>query len=142
MSENLAGYDILGHRCLAFITLNISCHSLLTCIAFAEKSADDFMGIPLHVICCLSLIAFITFSSVFNFCQFDYYVSWCISPWIYPAWTPLCFLDLVDYFLSHVGEVFSSYLFKYFLGSLFTLFSFWDHNNVNPDAFDVVPEVC
>ena len=27
----------------------------------------------------------------------------------------LCFLDLVDYFLSHVGEVFSYSLFKYFL---------------------------
>ena len=29
----------------------------------------------------------------------------------------LCFLDLVDYFLSHVREVFSYYLFKYFLRS-------------------------
>ena len=29
----------------------------------------------------------------------------------------LCFLDLVDYFLSHVREVFSYYLFRYFLGS-------------------------
>ena len=86
MNENLAGQGILGHRCLAFITLNISCHSLLTCIASAEKSADNFMGIPLHVICCLSLVAFNTSSSVFNFCQFDQYVSWHVIPWINFAW--------------------------------------------------------
>ena len=39
---------------------------------------------------------------VFNFCQFDYYVSWCNPPWVCPAWDSLYFLDLVDYFLSHV----------------------------------------
>ena len=54
---------------------------------------------------------------VFNFCQFDYYVSQCVLPWVYPSWDSLCFLDLVDYFLSHVQEVFSYYLFKYFLKS-------------------------
>ena len=31
--------------------------------------------------------------------------------------TPLCFLNLADYFLSHVWDVFSYYLFKYFLRS-------------------------
>ena len=36
----------------------------------------------------------------------------------------LCFLDLVDYFLSHVREVFSYYVFKYFLRSFLSLFSF------------------
>ena len=53
----------------------------------------------------------------------------------------LCFLDLVDYFLSHVREVFSYYLFKYFLRSLITLFSFWHSYNVNVGTFNVVPEV-
>ena len=42
----------------------------------------------------------------FNFCQFDYYVSRRVSPWVYPAWDSLCFLDLGGYFLSYVREVF------------------------------------
>ena len=53
----------------------------------------------------------------------------------------LCFLDLVNYFLSHVREVFSYYLFKYFLRSFLSLFSFWDPYNSNAGAFNVVPEV-
>ena len=44
-------------------------------------------------------------------------MSQCVPSWVYPALDCLCFLDLVDYFLSHVREVFSYYLFKYFLRS-------------------------
>ena len=73
------------------------------------------MGVPLYVICCFSLVAFSIFFFVFNFCQFDYYVSWYVPPWVYPAWGSVHFLDLGDCFLSHVREVFSYYLFKYFL---------------------------
>ena len=58
---------------------------------------------------------------------------------VYPVWDSLCFLDLVDYFLSHVWEVFSYYLFKYFLRSFFCLF--WDTYNANIGMFNVVPEV-
>ena len=72
------------------------------------------MSVPLYVICHFSLSYFIF---VFNFCQFDYYVSWYVPPWVYPAWDSLCLLDLVDYFFSHVREVFSYYLLKYFLRS-------------------------
>ena len=57
------------------------------------------------------------FILVFNFCQFDDYVSPCVSPWIYPAWDSLCFLDLIDCIRSRIRVVFSYYLFKYFLGS-------------------------
>ena len=35
----------------------------------------------------------------------------------------LSFLDLVDYFPSHVMEIFNNYLFKYFLGSFLSLSS-------------------
>ena len=52
---------------------------------------------------------------VFNFSHFGYYVSWCVPPWVYPAWDSLCFLDFADFLLSHDGEVFSFCLFKYFL---------------------------
>ena len=41
-----------------FITLNISCHSLLACRVSAEKSADSLMGVPLYVTSCFSLAVF------------------------------------------------------------------------------------
>ena len=52
----------------------------------------------------------------------------------------LCFLDVGDCFLSHVGEIFTYNLFKYFLGPFLSLFSFWDVYNVNVGALNVVPE--
>ena len=58
MNKNLDGWSILACRFFPFITLNISCHFLLACRVSAEKSADSFMGVPLYVICCFSLIAF------------------------------------------------------------------------------------
>ena len=60
---------------------------------------------------------------------------------VYPVWDSLHFLDLGDCLLSHVREFFSYYLFKYFLRSFLSLFSFWDPYNVNVDAFDIVLEV-
>ena len=72
------------------------------------------MGVPLYVICHFSLVVF-NILPVFNFCQFDNCESWCVPPWDYPAWDPLCFLELVDCFLYYVWEVFSYYLLKYFL---------------------------
>ena len=48
----------------------------------------------------------------------DLCVSRCMSPSLgYPSWNTMYFQDLVDYFLSHVREVFSYYLFKYLLRS-------------------------
>ena len=64
------------------------------------------MGIPLYVICCFSLAAFnifvlnLIFDSLIN-------MSWHVSPWIYPIWESLCFLGVIDYFLSHVRDVFN-----------------------------------
>ena len=66
-----------------------------------------------------------TFGLLFclNFHHFDYCVSWCVTPWVYPSWDSLCFLDVVEYFHSHVREVFSYYLFRYLLrSSLFSPF--------------------
>ena len=58
MNESLGEYGILGCRFFPFITLNVSCHSLLACRVSVEKSADSLMGIPLYVICHFSLVAF------------------------------------------------------------------------------------
>ena len=132
---------ILGCRLFPFITLNISCHSLLACRVSTEKSAANLMGIPLYVICCFSLVAFNIFSLSLIFSQFAYCVSWCVPPWVYPAWDSLCFLDLSGYFLFHIREIFNYNLFKYFLKHLLLLFFFWDPFNSNCCAFNVVPEV-
>jgi len=58
LNESLPKCNILGCRLFHFITLNISCHSLLTCRVSVEKSADNMMGVPMYVICHFSLAAF------------------------------------------------------------------------------------
>ena len=58
LNENLAGWSFLGCKFFPFITLNISCHSLLACRVSVEKSADSLMGVPLYVICHFPLVAF------------------------------------------------------------------------------------
>ena len=106
----------------------------LACRVSAEKSADIFMGVPLYVICCFLLLDFNIFS-LSLICQFDYCVSQHVPPWVYPALHSLCFLDLGDCFLSHVREIFSYFLFKYFLRFFLSLFSFWGPYNANVVTF-------
>ena len=67
----------------------------------------------------------------------------CLSVFLLGSILPqtLCFLDLVDYFLSNVREVFSYYLLKYILKFFLSLFSLWDPYNVNVVAFNVVPDI-
>ena len=99
----------------------MSCHSLLVCRVSAERSAVNLMGIPLYVICYFSLATFNTFSL---YLIFDSLINMYLAPCIYPVWDSLHFLDLFNYFLSHVKEVFNYNLFKYFLRPfLFLYFS-------------------
>jgi len=65
---------------------------------------------------------------------------WHVSPWVYPVWDSLHLLDLIDYFLFHVGEIFNYNLFKNFLIPFLFLF-FWDPYNSHFGVFDIVPEV-
>ena len=58
LNEIHAMYSNLGCRFFLFSTLHISCHSLLPCRVFAERSAVKGMGFPLYITCCLSLAAF------------------------------------------------------------------------------------
>ena len=69
-------------------------------------------------------------------------MSWHVSSWVYPVWDSLHLLDLIDYFLFHVGQIFNYSLFKNFLLPFLFLFFFWDPYNSNVVAFDIVPEVC
>ena len=136
LNESLAEQSILGFSFFPFITLNILCHSLLACRTSVEKSAVSLMGVTLYVICHSSLIAF-------NSLSLSVLITMCLGVFLLGFFLPgtLCFLDLVDYFLSHVREVFNYYLFKYFLRFLLSLFSFWDPCNVNVGVFNVDPEV-
>jgi len=63
-----------------------------------------------------------------------------VSPWVYPVWDSLGFLDLGDYFLPHFREVFNYYLLKYFL-MVFLFVFFWDSYDLNVGAFNTVLEV-
>ena len=78
---------------------------------------------------------------MFNFCSFDEYVSWRISPWIYPVWDSLVFLDLGGYFLSHFREAFDYNLFKYLLIPFHFVLFFWDPYDSNVGPLNVLPEV-
>ena len=114
LNDILAGYSNLGCRFFPFSTLNISCHSLLACRVPAERPAVKRMGFPLYVTCCFSLVAFNIFSLCLVFVSFIMCVSWHVSPWVYSVWDSLHLLDLIDYFLFHVGEIFNYNLFKTF----------------------------
>ena len=98
------------------------------------------MGIHLYVICCVSLAAFnifylyLIFDSLINMCPCMFLLGFIL-------WNSLCFLDLIDYFLSHIREVFNYNVFKYFLSPFLFLFFFWDPYNSNVSVFNIIPEV-
>ena len=69
-------------------------------------------------------------------------MSWGVSPWVYPVWDSLGFLDLSDYFPPHFRDVFNYYLLNYFvMAFLFVFFFFWDSYDSNVGAFNTVQEV-
>ena len=83
--------------------------------------------------CHFSLIAFniLCLSSVFGSL-----IAMCLSVFIFGFILSgtLCFLDFVDYFFSHVREVFICYLFKYFPESFLSLSS--------PSETSIIQMVC
>ena len=119
LNEILAGYHNLGCRFFPFSTLNISCHSILACRVSAERSSVTCMGFLLYVTFLLLPCCFQYSSFVFRLCQLDQYVSWPVSPWVYPVWDSLCLLDLINDFLFHVGEIFN---YNFLIPFLFLFF--------------------
>ena len=67
-------------------------------------------------------------------------MSWGVLPWVHLVWDSLGLLDLGDYFLPHLREVFNYYLLKYFL-MVFLFVFFWDSYDSNVGAFNIVLEV-
>ena len=122
LNESFARYSTLDFRFFHFITLsiNISCHSLRTCRTSVENSANNLLGVSLYAICHFSFVVLNILSLSLIFVNLITVFILVCSPLVF-SWDSLCFLDLVDCFLSHVRETFSYYLFKYFLRSFLEL---------------------
>ena len=80
------------------------------------------MGIPLYVIFCFSLAAFNIFCL---YLIFDSLINMCLGVFLlgFILCGTLCFLDLIDYFLSHIREVFKGPHFKCHFLTIFFLSS-------------------
>ena len=140
LNEILAGYRNLGYRLFSFITLSMSCHSLLAWRVSIERSAVILKGIPLCVICCFSLAAFnicslcLIFVNLINM----HLEVFCLG---FILFGTLGLLDLGDYFLPHFKEVINYYLLKYFFMVFLFAFIFLDSYDSNVGAFNIVAEV-
>ena len=141
LKKGLAGQSILSCRFFPFITLNIPYPSLLACRVSVENSADSLMGVSLAVICCFSVVAFnilslfLIFVSLITMCLSVFLLGFILPGTHCASWTWLTISFPI------LRQVFSYYLFNYFLMSFLSLFSFWDPCNANVGAFNVVPEV-
>ena len=76
-----------------FITLNISCHSLLACRVSVEKSDDSLMEVPWYVICCFSLVGLnilslsLIFVSLITMCLPVYLLKFILPMTLCASWT-------------------------------------------------------
>ena len=93
LNEILAGYSNLGCRLFSFITLSMSCHSLLAWRVSIDRSAVVLMGIPLCVICCFSLAAFhicslcLIFVNLINMCLGVFHLGFILFGTLWVSWT-------------------------------------------------------
>ena len=105
LNEILAGYSNLGCRFLSFITLSISCHSLLACRVSVERSAVILMRIPLYVIFCFSLAAFnicslcLIFVGLINICLGVSHLGFTLFGTLWASWISYLFIFI---WLHHI----------------------------------------
>lgn len=66
----------------------------------------------------------------FNYCPFNYNVSWCSPLWVDPVWNSVL-PELACLFSFQVRKAFSCYVFKYIWGPFISFSSFWDPYCVN-----------
>ena len=99
LNEILAGYSNLGYRLFSFITLSMSCHSLLAWRVSIDRSAVILMGIPLCLICCFSLAAFnscslcLIFVNLINMCLGVFHLGFILfgTLWVSCTWVAISF---------------------------------------------------
>ena len=93
LNEVLAGYSNLGCMFCCFLTVSMSCHSLLAWRVSIERSAVILMGIPLWVIYCFSLAAFnicslcLIFDSLINMCLGVFGLWFILLGTLWVSWT-------------------------------------------------------
>ena len=93
LNEILAGYSNLGCRLFSFITLSMSCHSLMAWRVSTDRSAVILMGIPLCVICCFSHAAFnicslcFIFVNLTNMCLGMFHLGFILFGTLWVSWT-------------------------------------------------------
>ena len=91
--RSLLSTVIWGVGFFSFITLSISCHSLLAWRVSIERSAIFLMGIPLCVICCFSLAAFniyslcLIFVNLINMCLGVFCLGFILFGTLCVSWT-------------------------------------------------------
>ena len=91
-----------------------------------------FVGFPLLHLIFFSL--YLIFDNLINMCLGVFLLG-------FITYGTLRFLELIDYFLSRIREVFNYNLFKYFLSPFLFLFFFCDPYNSSVGAFNVVSEI-
>ena len=140
LNEILAGYSNLGCRLFSFITLCMSCHSLLAWRVSIERSAVILMRIPLCVICFFSFAAFnicslcLIFVNLINICLGVFRLGFILFGTLWLSW------NWVAISFPNCREVFSYYLLEYFLMAFLFVF-FWVSYESIVGAFNIVSEV-
>ena len=122
LNEILAGYSNLGCRLFSFITLSMSCHSLLAWRVSIERSAVTLMGILLCVICCFSLAAFkicslcLIFVNLINMCLVVFHLGFILFGALWVSWT---WVAISFHILGKLSTIISSSIFSwpFFLSS-------------------------
>ena len=115
LNEILVGYSNLGCRLFSFITLSLSCHSLLAWRVSIERSAVILMGIPLWVICCFSLAAFnicslcLIFVNLINICLRVFCLGFILfgALWVSWSWMAISFPMLGKFSTIISSSIFS-----------------------------------
>ena len=116
----------------------MSCHSLLSCRVFAERSAVNLIGYPFYVICCFSLAAF----NIFLCICFDTLINMCLAMFLlgFIMYGNLCasciWLSISFPLLGKFSTIISSKIF-----SVPSFLFFWDPYNLNVGTYNVVPQV-
>ena len=121
LNEILAGYSNLGCKLFSFITLSMSCHSLLASRVSIERSAVILMGIPLCVICYFSLAVFNIFSlclmfvNLINMCLEVFHLGFILfgTLWVSWIWVIISF-PILGKFSTIISSISSWFFFLSF----------------------------